>query len=290
MTSYAFMSEQRRPLFVRLAPLRWAETIEGIDGGPMDLLLLLARRSDDYGCCNYSQATLAKQLRRSKRTITNYLRELKHYGLVRTIGRVKGFKRTSSVYHLVAWWPRKLLPPTGHDVYGRFVKEPNENVQRQLAIGQTLLRDKARIASHNKDHQLSNITAEEEILETCIVALGDWASDDDREMLRGAWPTLFELLGEGYSLQAHVLPVLGEKAASRYKPKRIRSWHYFAEALAHYADRHPVVIDEVPVPATTAEPVLASPMKAEEPNSLDEALADLERSRQRAAGTTGEAE
>lgn len=289
MTPYALVADQARPLYIKVAPLRWAESFNSLDAGPTELLKLLAQRSDDYGCCNYTQEKLADQLRRSKRSVSNYLRVLKHFGLVRTIGRVKGFKRTSSVYHLVAWWPRKLLPLSGHPVYGRYVKEPPENVQREIVAGQKLLRDAARIASQNKDSELIERGAEEETLETCIAALGNWASDDDRQMLRGSWPTLFELLGEGYSLEAHVLPVLHKKSASRYKPKRLRSWHYFAEAFARYADRHPVIVEEAPMPAKIAEPVPISSVEAEEPNDLAQAIAQLKHSRRRAAGSSGEA-
>lgn len=244
MIPYAVTSAGRRGPYIKLSSLRWADSITCLPAGPKSLLLLLARRSDNYGCCNYTQETLAGQLGCSKRSVSNYLRVLRHFGLVRTIGRLKDFKRTSSIYHLVAWWPRELLPMAGHPEYGRFVKEPFGDAQRELLAAQKLLQDAEKFASQPKYPQVMEKEKNEEILEECIAALGNWASEDDRARLRGAWNTLFELLEEGYSLQAHILPVLRKKAASRHKPKQLRSWHYFAETIARYAARHPVQIEE----------------------------------------------
>ncbi|WP_103175016.1 helix-turn-helix domain-containing protein [Paracoccus sp. SY] len=246
MIPYAVTSAGRRRSYIKLSSFRWAEGITCLPAGPKSLLLLLARRSDNYGCCDYTQEKLAEQLGCSKRSISNYIRVLRHFGLVRTIGRLKDFKRTSSVYHLVAWWPRELLPITGHPKYGRFVKEPSEDAQRQIQAAQKLLYEAEKFASQYKYSEVTEKGKDEEILEACLAALGNWANDADREMLRGAWNTLFELLEEGYSLQAHVLPVLRKKAASRHKPKQLRSWHYFAETIARYAARHPVHIEEAP--------------------------------------------
>lgn len=251
MIPYAVTSAGRRRPYIKLSALRWADSITCLSTGPKSLLLLLARRSDKYGCCNYTQETLAGQLGCSKRSVSNYLRVLRHFGLVRTIGRLKDFKRTSSIYHLVAWWPRDLLPMSGHPEYGRFVREPSEDAQREIIAAQKLLQDAEKFASQSKYSELMEKEKDEEILEECIAALGKWASDDDRERLRGAWNTLFELLEEGYSLQAHILPVLRKKAAHRHKPKQLRSWHYFAETIARYAVRHPVQIEEASEPSST---------------------------------------
>lgn len=159
---------------VNLRPLRWAEGIRCLQLGPRSLLQLLARRSDEFGCCSYRQEVLARELGCSKRSVSNYLRILRHFGLVRLIGRQSGFQRISSVYHLVGWGERKAIPISGHPVFGRYVKEPGGRDRLEIERAQILLRDAERIAAHNKDSELNTTSAEEDILELCIRALGNW--------------------------------------------------------------------------------------------------------------------
>ncbi|QBX35144.1 hypothetical protein E4191_10890 [Paracoccus liaowanqingii] len=98
-----------------------------------------------------------------------------------------------------------------------------------------MLTEAARIAEHNNNTELLTTLAEEEALERCLEALGGSVLEQEREFLRLDWPALRELLDQGYSLDAHILPVLRTKAQSRRPVGVIRSWNYFAKAIAEYA-------------------------------------------------------
>ncbi|WBU53987.1 hypothetical protein [Paracoccus sp. SCSIO 75233] len=273
-----------RGSYVNLRPLRWAEDICCLQLGPRSLLQLLARRSDEFGCCSYRQEVLARELGCSKRSVSNDLRILRHFGLVRLIGRQTDFQRISSVYHLVGWGERKAIPISGHPVFGRYVKEPGGRDRLEIERAQILLRDAERIAAHNKDSELNTTSAEEEILELCIRALGNWPGDADLERLRCDHLTLIDLVGEGYSPEADILPVLRRKAASRYRPRAIRSWRYFEDAIAEYAGSRRRAAVELPEAAQAPQPVPSGPTTAdlataETRRALQRALEELARQR-----------
>lgn len=213
----------------------WSETILGLPLGPKSLLGFLARRSDKYGCCFFNKGTLADHLGCSPRSIQSHLRTLENYGLVRSIGRRDVMGQICNVYHVIGWTSRQQLPIRGHPTLGQYIKElPHAEFLKALKR-QNSLPGRENSALHNTSHESTTTSAEEEMLETCLDALGSWISKEEKNLLSEDYISLFNLIDQGYGLNAHILPVLRKKAGSRRKVRLIRTWHYFAEAIAEYA-------------------------------------------------------
>lgn len=180
--------------------------------GPKALLLLLARRSDEFGCSFYKQKILANELGCSSRSVREHVRVLENYGLVRVIGRLQNLRQTSNVYHLVCWTGRSKLPANGHVRLGKYIKEPSYKDFFAALQRQNSLHQQENSADHKYSNELKGPTAEEETCETCLEALGDWVNPQERDLLREDCLALLQLIDRGYSLEAHILPVLRRMA------------------------------------------------------------------------------
>ncbi|WP_348984660.1 helix-turn-helix domain-containing protein [Paracoccus sp. PARArs4] len=221
--------------YTNIYALSWADGFRTIPQGPKALLLFLARKADAYGCSYYKKEAMAASLGCSRRTVQNHLRILENYGLLRTIGRCANFHQISNVYHLIGWLGRAQLPLGGHRELGQYVKEPSQPEFMAALEKQNLLRAAEKFALHNNSNKLLTTSAEEDVLEICIAALGTWITPTDRDLLRLDCLSLFQLIEHGYDLEAHILPLLRKKATARRKGHPIRTWHYFTEAIAEFA-------------------------------------------------------
>jgi DNA-binding Lrp family transcriptional regulator len=222
--------------YVNIKAQSWAETLRSVPKGPKALLLFLARKADAHGCSYYKKAQMANDLGCSPRTVQYHLRALENYGLIRTIGRCANFAQISNVYHVIGWMGREQLPPGGHKTLGKYVTEPSP-AEFSAALGkQNLLLKPAKSAHHNYNTELITTSAEEDVLEECIAALGSWITLQEQDLLREDCLSLFHLIEHGYGIGAHILPVLRKKTATRRKARLIRTWDYFAEAIAEFAE------------------------------------------------------
>lgn len=265
--------------YINLKALGWADRIGGLALGPKALLLLLARRSDDYGCSFYRQKILADELGCSPRSVREHVRVLEKYGLVRVIGRLENFRQTSNVYHLVCWAGRSKLPETGHPDLGRYIKEPLYKDFLAALRRQNSLHQGEKSAGHNYNNEITATFAEEEQCETCLEGLGDWVSPQEKDLLRQDYLTLLHLIAQGYSLDAHVLPVLRTKAQAQPPKKLIRSWNYFAKPVAEYAEEKNRETEAAFRAPPVCDALDASAAKEEERKGLEQALADLAQGR-----------
>lgn len=221
--------------YVNIKAQFWAETLRSVPKGPKALLLVLARKADVHGCSYYKKEQMAAELSCSPRTVQYHLRALENYGLVRTIGRCANFAQISNVYHVIGWMGREQLPPSGHKTLGKYVKEPSP-AEFAAAIGkQNSLLQPAKSAHHNYNTESLTTSAEEDVLEGCIAALGNWITPQEQDLLRDDCLSLFHLIEHGYGIEAHILPVLRKKIVTRRKTRLIRTWDYFADAIAEYA-------------------------------------------------------
>lgn len=264
--------------YLNLAATKWAGNIGGLRHGPKSLLRTLAGRSDQFGCCWPKQETLSADLGCSVRSIRSYMRDLEGFGMVRSIGRCHQLTRNSNVYHLLGWPGRQPLPAWGHPALGQYIKEPSEQVFLDATRRQTLLAEAARSAEHNNIPESLTTSAEEEMLERCLEALGDGITEQEQDLLKEDWPALRNIIDQGYPLEAHVLPVLRIKAQARRTKGLVRSWNYFAKPIAEYAaeeDKKTKKALASPPPRETNHLIAA---KEEEHKGLEQALATLTQS------------
>lgn len=272
--------------YINLEPFRWADAINGLALGPKSLLLLLARRSDQYGCSFYRQEILGNELGCSRRSVRDHVRALEKHGLVRTIGRLEHFRQTSNVYHLVGWTGRTELPASGHPSLGKYIKEPPHRDFLAALRRQNLLHHPANPADHNNINEITSTSAEEETLEACLEALGEWLSPQERELLREDCLALFSLLEQGSSLTAHILPVLREKAQTKRSNGVIQKWRYFAHAIAEHRIETNREIDEAFSTREAAASMQTAPATETAEGNFLESL--LHQTRARAASSSGD--
>lgn len=223
--------------WINLAALRWAEGRTDVPGLTRHLLLFLARRSDDYGCCWHKQASLAEGVGCSERAIRKHLGVLIAAGLLRKIGRCRGGAQISNVYHLVGWSARTRIPAGGHPKLGRYIREePLADLLHSLNRHQ-MPADAAPFADHNKD--IEKITATEAenqaALERCLRTLGPWATKDNRRYLTRTREALFDLLAKGHDLNRHVIPAIRAMVRDDRQVPSLKSWAYFGNAVEEYA-------------------------------------------------------
>lgn len=224
--------------WINLAALRGAEGKIEFRGPTRALLLFLACRSDDYGCCWHRQALLAEGAGCSERTIRKHLRVLVAVGLLRKIGRSRGGAQVSNVYHLIGWPERIRIPAGGHPRLGRYIREePLANLLHALNRQQNP-HAAAPVADQNK--VMEKITAAEAekqaILDRCLLALGSWATADNRRYLMRSRDALFNLLANGHDLDRHVIPSIRAMVNGDRPVPSLKSWAYFGNAVKEYAD------------------------------------------------------
>lgn len=68
------------------------------------------------------------------------------------------------------------------------------------------------------------------LLDICLTALGNWATERNTAALRADAATLEQLLISGANLDRDIVPVL-RKAAQRKNVPILRSWRYFEELI-----------------------------------------------------------
>lgn len=228
---------QNRDPWINLAALRWAENRTDMRGLTKHLLLFLARRSDDYGCSWYRQASLAEGVGCSERAIRKHLGTLIAAGVLRKIGRCRGGGQISNVYHLTGWSGRTRLPAGGHPKLGKYIREePLADLLHALNRHQN---PAAAETSADQNKVIEKITATEAekqaALERCLMTLGPWATEDNRRYLTRARETLFGLLGKGHDLDRHVIPAIRAMVLDDRAVPSLKSWAYFANAVGEYA-------------------------------------------------------
>lgn len=94
----------------------------------------------------------------------------------------------------------------------------------------------AKSALHNNNNESLTTSAEEDVFEECIAALGSWITPQEQDLLREDCLSLFHQIEHGYGLDAPILPVLRKKTVTRRKARLIRTWDYFADVIAEYAE------------------------------------------------------
>ena len=228
-------------IFINSTALRWAETQKQLgDGVTLAVLRFLATKADDFGCSHWSQLSMADELGFHERTLRNHLKKLRAAGLLRTFHLTYDCRRSRSAYQLIAWPGRKLIPETGHPCLGRFVTEDASSLVCWEKYRNRMPQEPESDAALNHSRESILLTCNEEqrsIIDRCLDDLGKWATQKNRAGLLAAHGTLFKLLDEGFDLHLHILPVLREKAESRQRVPRLRSWNYFREAIATHAAR-----------------------------------------------------
>jgi len=221
-------------IYIRLDALRWAESQKHVRS-PLAraLLLLLARKSDMYGCCWYAQRTLAEETGFSDRGIRKHLKALAEDGLIRTVHRARGGLRTTNVYQLIGWPERRLLPSSGHPVAGRHVVEDATSLRLRLGNRHEVPLDADSGAVLNKDTEKTTITDAEKkaILDRCKQSLGSWATQKNCRALSRNEESLFEMLRQGFDLHHHILPTIREVVRDGRRVPNLNSWAYFADAV-----------------------------------------------------------
>lgn len=261
--------------YLNLEATKWASSVSGLPLGPKSLLRVLAGRSDEFGCCWLRQETLAVELGCSVKSVRNHVRRLEQHGLVRSIGRCRHFQRNSNVYHLFGWPACRTLPARGHPRLGPYIKEPPESLLLTSIRRQNLLAEAAKSTEHNNIPESLTTSVEEEMLEMCLEALGFSISEQERGLLTDDWPTLREMVNRGYSLEAHILPVLKTKAQSRPSSGIIRSWKYFWTAVDECAAKRDKEIKKAFGAVPTCRPKHASAASVKEREDFEQALSDL---------------
>lgn len=262
MPTHSPLKPRSRRAYINLEALMWAETVLPLPMGPKSLLLFLARKADVYGCSYYKKGALAANLGCSSRSVQSHLRVLETHGLVRVIGRCATQMQISNVYHVIGWTARKHLPRQGHPNLGRFIKEPSQASFREALLKQNLLQQAEKSALHNNNTEILTALAEEDALENSIAALGTWINAREKELLREDHLSLLDLIEQGYGLEAHILPVLRKKANARSKVRLIRSWHYFSDAIAEYAEEAGEEIEKAFQTKSRSRPVAVDPEEA----------------------------
>lgn len=228
-----------KKIFVNNAALRWAETQNQIENGiTRAVLRFLAVKADQFGCSFYALESMAHELGFCERSLRDRLKTLRAAGLVRKIRRTRRGLQVGSVYQLIAWPGRELIPQKGHPKLGRYVVEDMTSLSCWELNRHQMHSEPESDAALNQTIEKNLLTCREDqdaILDRCLEDLGRWATQKNRAGLLAARGTLFELLDEGYDLHRHVLPVLRDKAESRQRIPRLNSWRYFREAIADYA-------------------------------------------------------
>lgn len=263
--------------YVNKEALFWAESFLKMPMGPKSLLLFLARKGDNYGCSYYKQEDLAANLGCSPRSVQAYLCSLKRFGLVRTIGRCETQKQISNVYHVVGWVGREQLPPRGHPKLGKYIKEPSHADYLEALRKQNSLHEAEKSADHNNNTQLLTTSGEEDVLETCIAALGTWITAREQTLLRDDYLSLLHLIEQRHGVDAHILPVLRKKAETRRKARLIRTWDYFGDAIAEYASNVSTELDEAFRKPPQVKPARADPKLEKDRATLQKIYDDLKR-------------
>lgn len=263
--------------FVNRHALVWAETILGVPTGPKSLLLFLARKADAFGCCFYRKDTLAAHLGCSSRSVQTHIRHLEGHGLIRTIGRRNTQKQISNVYHVIGWPSRERLPQSGHPILGRYVTEPKYADLREALHKQNLLQLAENSAHHNNNTEIFTTLGKEDVVETCIVALGTWITAREQDLLRNDYLILLHLIEQGYGVEAHILPVLRKKAETRRKAHLIRTWDYFGDAIAEYVAKIGAELDEAFRKAPQAKPVRTDPKEEQDRAALRQIYSRVKR-------------
>ena len=239
--------------YLNFDALGWAESVQELPRGPNNLLLFLARRSDKFGCCFFKQDQLAIETRYSSRSVRSFLHTLEELDLVRRIGRCSHGQQISSVYHLIGWPDRKNLPSHGHPTLGKYVKESALTPLEFAVKRQILPPEPEKNADHNNIVNTTTTVAEKKLLETCFQALGGWATNRNRELLTDDVATLLDLIEQGFSLEKQILSVLRNKSMAKQKIPVIRTWRYFAEAIAEKEDREAATEHQTYQPAKTLQ-------------------------------------
>nr|WP_162623763.1 hypothetical protein [Paracoccus saliphilus] len=130
---------------------------------------------------------------------------------------------------------REQLPPHGHPKLGKFIKEPSRADYLEALRKQNSLPRPEKSAHHNNTTEMLTTFGEEDALEDCIAALGSWISTREQDLLRDDSLSLFQLIEQGYGVEAHILLVLRKKAETRRKARFVRTWDYFGDAIAEQA-------------------------------------------------------
>lgn len=261
--------------YLNLEATKWACSVRGLPLGPKSLLRVLAGRCDEFGCCWLKQENLAAELGCSVKSVRNHVRQLEQHGLVRSIGRCRHFQRNSNVYHLFGWPACRTLPARGHPRLGPYIKEPPESLLLTSIRRQNLLAEAAKFTEHNNIPESLTTSVEEEMLEMCLEALGFSISEQERGLLTDDWPALREMVNRGYSLEAHILPVLKAKAQSRSSSGIVRSWNYFWKAVDECAAKRDNEIEKAFGAAPPRRPKHANAASIKEQEDLEQALSDL---------------
>jgi hypothetical protein len=237
-----FNSRAKKP-YVNLGALQWALAQEQFEAGKSRRLLeFFGRKSDEYGCCFYAQRTIGEELGLSDRCVRNYLKPLKDQGLVRVVKRTRGGLRATNVYQLIGWPDRNQLPESGHPIAGRYVVETPTSLE-QLFLKRNRLPHHAENGAALNQYTEKNTTMDEEkegVLYICIEELGPWATEKNVRALTRSSETLFELLERGFDLHRHVLPTIKSMVRSRARSPILKSWTYFADAIASFAEKNPL--------------------------------------------------
>lgn len=210
-------------------------------------------------------------------SVQDHLGRLKDYGLIRVIGRCETQKQISNVYHVIGWVGREQLPPLGHPKLGKYIKEISHAEHLEALRRQNSLHQPEKSANHNNNTELMTTLGEENVLEACIAALGAWITAREQDLLRDDYLILLHLIEQGYSVEAHILPVLRRKAEMRRKARLIRTWDYFGDAIAEYASNVSAELEQAFRKAPQAKPACADPKEEQDRAALQKIYDNLKR-------------
>ncbi|WP_457650367.1 helix-turn-helix domain-containing protein [Profundibacter sp.] len=223
--------------FVNFKAVVWVGTLDGPTGLALALLHTIARHSDKFGCSWCARSTLAKESGCSIRTVASHLKTLEALNLIRRIGRLGDHGgRVSSVLVLCGWPERNPIPPAGHPLLGKSIKEDKYDALKLAYLGRrrkSLPEPRENSALQNKISE-KNITTDTEktrLLDVAFEALGRWATEENRRYLSQDVGTLIKLIEDLHDPERVILPVLREKAEKTANIPTLRTWRYFLKAF-----------------------------------------------------------